>query len=171
MVKVSKGSGLGDTSRSGFLLCTAAHHLFNPVACKCSGGLLPGWTIFAPVARGSTAPRGVHYRGSCCLPSPPNRIGGTVRGGLHALLVPGLCLQSSVVLELCFWPAVRPAHKYGSRETQNRGGHVPLRHHPYIYGGQHVSGRTWTSFVFTGTAGHWGHGCTCFPAFWDKKMD
>lgn len=34
-----------------------------------------------------------------------------------------------VVLELCFQPAVRPAHKYGSRERQNRGGRVPLSHH------------------------------------------
>lgn len=80
-------------------------------------------------------PRGVHYRGSCCFPSPPNRIGGPVRGGLHALLGSLARLDASslpVVLGLCFWPAVRPAHKYGSQETQNRGGRVPLSHHPYI---------------------------------------
>lgn len=76
-----------------------------------------------------------------------------------------------VVLELCFRPAVRPAHKYGSQETQNRGGRVPLSHHPYIEGGQHVSGRTSTSLFSLGLLVTGAMGAPVFLHSGSKKMD
>lgn len=81
-------------------------------------------------------PRGVHYQGSCCFPSSPNRIDGPgQKGGVACLagqLGSGWCPGLPVVLELCFSAAVRAAHKYGSQETRNEGGRVLLSHHSYI---------------------------------------
>lgn len=56
------------------------------------------------------------------IPAEPNR--RPRAGGLHALL--GSLARADaprlpVVLELCFSPAVRAAHKYGSQETRNEG--------------------------------------------------
>lgn len=69
------------------------------------------------------------------IPAEPNRRPWSWPGGIACLVGQfgsGWCPRLPVVLELCFSPAVRAAHKYGSQETPEWGGRVLLSHHSYI---------------------------------------
>lgn len=79
------------------------------------------------------APRGSLSR-IMLLPFPAEPILRPWAVGLHAML--GSLAQADasklpVVLELCFSPAVRAAHKYGSLESWNEG-LCSFSHHPHI---------------------------------------
>lgn len=128
----------------GLMLCMTRHHLFNPVACKCSCGELP--ELSAPVAKGSKSPRGFIIRDHVASrPAEPNR--WPWPGGMACLVghfgsrwCPGL----PVVLELCFSPAVR-AHKNGSQGTGKE--RLSASQSSLLQGGQRVSWRSCTSLM------------------------
>lgn len=134
MVKVSKLSDLKNTSWAG--QCTAWLHIIclillpvNAPMVNCQDELSlhllqeeaqsPGGSLWGI----KLLPIGEPNRRACargdCMPR---------WGSLAQTDAPRL----PVVLELCFSPAVRAAHKYGSQETSKWGGHVLLSHHPYI---------------------------------------